>query len=505
MSLTAPSLTAAAFGSPPARPDLEMVLGAEAPADAGGAAVRSIAVHSGLRADRATRLRAMVEELLREAREREFANGDDEIRICALRHGDQLRVEIHDRRLPLVPGASRSLPSRRLAALGFVDRLHIVADGDAGNLAVCEIRLGDPDGAEVEGVEVLAHDVERVSDEVASQLEIREMVPADAAGIARCVYRCYGYTYLDPSLYQPRVLRRAVRSGQLHPVVAVTPSGEVVGHCALTFDRPGDLVPEGGKLVVDPRYRGHHLAERLAGVRARVAENLGVAGIWFECVTNHAFSQKEVLSGGGAETGLLLGATPTSIAMEGLGNSHGGRHALLTMWSPVAGTTSSTVHVPTRHADLVATICERLGLDRRVECGTATRPVTPRRSRLTSSVCNDTGVVHVRVLHIGADLVDRVADELDGLAEFDVASVLVDVPVGDPAAIGAIQDLERLELFWGAWLPGFTHDGGDALRLQRVSDQSIELEGISCARPEGEQLRDMVLSEWHRVRRGGAG
>jgi len=38
------------------------------------------------------------------------------------------------------------------------------------------------------------------------------------------------------------------------------------------------------------------------------------------------------------------------------------------------------------------------------------------------------------------------------------------------------------------------------LRLQRVGDVSVAGD-VRCARPEGESIRDEVLSEWHRVRR----
>ena len=168
------------------------------------------------------------------------------------------------------------------------------------------------------------------------------MDPSDALGVARCVYRCHGYTYLDPVMYRPRLLRGALRSGLVHALVAVTPEGEIVGHIALSWERAGDLVPEGGKLVVDPRYRGHHLAERLAEELAAVAVELGLSGVWCECVTNHSHSQKEVLAGGGAETGLLIGATPSSVTMAALGNTAQGRHSLLTMWTPVAGIAAAT-------------------------------------------------------------------------------------------------------------------------------------------------------------------
>ena len=45
---------------------------------------------------------------------------------------------------------------------------------------------------------------------------------------------------------------------------------------------------------------------------------------------------------------------------------------------------------------------------------------------------------------------------------------------------------------------------GDALRLQRVLDRPVAMEHITCAGEHGEHIRDAVLAEWHRVRRGAA-
>ena len=73
----------------------------------------------------------------------------------------------------------------------------------------------------------------------------------------------------------------------------------MVGHCALTYERHGDPVPEAGKLVVDPRYRGHHLSERMAAVRKQEAVDAELAGFWSECVTNDPSSQREVAGTGG--------------------------------------------------------------------------------------------------------------------------------------------------------------------------------------------------------------
>lgn len=484
-------------------PTVEVRLGGGAAGDAAGGAVRALALQAGVGGERATRLRAVVEELLVEAAARECVGGADELVVRVSAGPDRLEVEVADHRLPLDPGAGRHLASRRLAALGFVDRLHVAAHGAEGNLATCRVALSAAEAGPFD-VEVLDAEVPRASDEQAEALVVRPMTDGDAAGVARCVYRCYGYSYLDPSMYRPRSLRAALHAGLMHSVVAVTPDGEVVGHCALSLERSGDPVPEGGKLVVDPRYRGHHLSDRLAQRRLELAHELGLCGVWFECVTNHPYSQREVLSSGGVETGLLVGATPASITMQGLENTRGGRHSLLTMWLPVGPCEPSTLHVSARHHDVVDQLVQRTGLDRRIEAheGPSIDESSPGHSQLSSSAGADTGVGHVRVAAIGADLLDRVADVLDGFAAFDLAVVQLDLPLTDPAAGAATELLERQGFSFGAWMPAFGAEG-DVLRLQRVGERPLELDHIECARSEGEQLRDLVLAEWRRVGHGG--
>ena len=63
-SMTHPNDTTATC--PPSGHELELRLRPEAPSDAAGSVVRSMALHVGLPAERATRLRSVVEELVRE-------------------------------------------------------------------------------------------------------------------------------------------------------------------------------------------------------------------------------------------------------------------------------------------------------------------------------------------------------------------------------------------------------------------------------------------------------
>lgn len=492
--------------SPP--PDLELRLGPEAPASAAGAAVRAVALESGVTSERATRLRALVEQLVVESRSREAVGGAEDIVVRVRHTGSTLQVEMQDRRLPLDPAEARASRARRLVALGFADHLHLAAAGPDGNVATFAV---GPDEVELaEGGGPLPDDVDRVSDEVADGVVVREMVAADAVGLARCVYRCYGYSYLDPMMYRPARIRRALGSGAMRSVVAVTADGEVVGHIAVTFERPGDPVPEGGRLVVDPRFRGRHLAERLAAGRAAMVEGLGLPGMWMECVANHPFSQREVLATGGSETGFLVGAQPATVHMEGVPNASRGRHSLVAMYVPSSDPGPSVLHVPPRHAGFLRELVGRMGLDREVRTGpgdegpgaTGAPAADAATTTMSVGVEAPVGLAHLRVGTVGADLAERIADELEGLADFDLAVVHLDLPLCDPATAGAVEPLERLGFFWGAWVPCFS-PAGDVLRLQRVGDRPVDHDHVECARPEGEAVRDHVLDEWRRVLHGG--
>ena len=469
--------------------------GSDGVQEAAGAVVRSLAAAAGVRPERATRVRAVVEELVREAIDRPRASEDGDAAVVrAWSETGLLRVEVADGGLPLTPAESRHAPSRRLAALGFVDELHIRARGKDGNLAECALRL-EPLESDLGGEQVLEEDAPVVADAEVDALEVRAMESSDALGLVRCVYRCYGYSYKDSLLYEPRHIAAALRDGRMLSVVAVTPDGTVVGHCALFVERKGDPVPESGRLVVDPRYRGHHLAERLATVRRELAEAEGLPGIWAEAVTNHPSSQREVIKLGGVEVGLLIGGSPAAVRMAGFANQNEGRRSLIVTYTPLASQ-PRRIHVSDRHADIVAELAGRLGLEREIDTSGGSGE---GRARISTKVTPQTGVAHIRVTHVGPDLASKVADELEGLDAFDLGAVHLDVPLSEP---GAIEALEPLDFAFAAWIPDFTSEG-DVIRLQRVGGHPVDVEHVVCARPEGEAVRDYVIEEWHRVRRAG--
>jgi serine/threonine-protein kinase RsbW len=389
-----------------------------------------------------------------------------------------------------------------------VDELHIRARGREGNLAECALRL-EPLESDLGGERVLAEDEPLASEEEIAAVEVRPMGPQDALGLVRCVYRCYGYSYKDSLLYEPRHIADALREKHMRSVVAVTPDGAVVGHCAAFVERKDDPVPESGRLVVDPRYRGHHLAGKLAEARRELATEQQLPGIWAEAVTNHPGSQREVISLGGAEVGLLIGGSPAAVHMAGLANPNEGRRSLIVTYTPIAPE-ARWINVSERHAPMITELARRLGLERDIDTSsidewTGYGPKdADRRGHpgVSTKVTPETGVAHLRLSHAGKGLATRVADALDGLESFDLGAVHLDVPLAGPGAADLLEELEGLNFAFAAWIPDFAPEG-DIVRLQRVGSHPVDVEHVVCAREEGEAVRDYVISEWHRVRRAG--
>ncbi|MDQ1381974.1 MAG: hypothetical protein QOJ71_2693, partial [Actinomycetota bacterium] len=221
-------------------------------------------------------------------------------------------------------------------------------------------------------------------------------------------------------------------------------------------------------------------------------------GFWAQAVTNHVGSQKEILHLGGAEVGLLIGASPSTVVMNALDNVNEGRRSLLPMYTPLQSTTQ-IIYPPDRHAGIIGELRSALALDRTIASGHGT-PDGPTKLRLL--IVPEAGIAHIRIERIGGELLSRLAHEIEGLDSFDLGVIHLDLPLAEPSAPGIATALERLGFCFAAWLPSFTPTS-DVLRLQHIGSRPVDIEHVICARAEGERIRDYVIDDWHRVRRGG--
>lgn len=325
--------------------------------------------------------------------------------------------------------------------------------------------------------------------------EITRLKPADLPQLIDCVRRCYGESYPNKVMYDINQLEEIIENKLMHSVVAKLGSGQIIGHCALTFDGTHNVSPEAGKMMVDPNFRGQHIAEIMAKERIEIAQELSLPGFWTECVTNHPYSQHEMITFNAKETGLFIGDTPATISMKGLENHPDTRMSLLAFYLQL-NDRPHTIFMPAQHAEHAKSLVQDLNIQRNiVSSNIAASGTTTFHTVINSNI----QTANIAIDRIGSDLVAAVKYELTKLEALNLASIYLDIPIEQEAAAHAYLELESIGFFWGSWMPNFSTKG-DMLRLQKIY-QPVDVETIVCAREQGYNIKKFVLAEWERVSR----
>ena len=457
-------------------------------------AVSGAATSAGVDPATAASLLTAIDSLLNEARARESFSADDEAITLQLQlSGNRLVTTISDSRMPASASGS-------VAALKLLDKsnrigMSVTSGAALGNHIECSAPIAIDHGARPPEPQT-APATARVDDATASATVLRPATSADAAGIVRLTYRGYGYTYPNDVMYSPDALARLIGSGTMWSQIAVGADGEVVGHTALTFD--GDIrLPESGRTLVDARFRGRGIAERLLSDILARSVAAGIPGVFGECVANHTASQRMVLALGGTEVGLMVGALPGTLRFADFDNHLTGRASIIPAIMPGIPGEFETMYLPEHLIPTYTEIIDRLGERRTVV--DADRPAQGQVS-LVSSVNQGFGSGRVQIVKSGVDGVERVQDELTAMSASDLGAVYLDVPLADPTAPRIVRIAEEHGFFWAALLPSARTDG-DVLRLQRLGSQPVDIEDVQCASEHGERMMQWVLAERERVSR----
>jgi RimJ/RimL family protein N-acetyltransferase len=294
-------------------------------------------------------------------------------------------------------------------------------------------------------------------------------------------------------MYDVEQLKDVINKKQMYSVVAKLEDGRVIGHCALSFDGIENTAPEAGKMIVDPDFRGHHIAELMAKKRIEIAQSLNLPGFWTECVTNHPYSQHEMIAFNAKETGLFISNTPASFSMQGLQNFSDTRMSLLTFYL-VLEDLPHAIFLPSKHIEHIQVLAQELNLTRTIAASNVTGNGS---TTFTTSITPADQIATISIDNIGNDLLDAINTELKSPNLSALAAVYIDLPIDQEAAANAYTQLESIGFFWGAWIPSFTPKG-DILRLQKVF-QEANLDEIVCAREQGEEVKKYVISEWEKV------
>ncbi len=332
------------------------------------------------------------------------------------------------------------------------------------------------------------HDAVMAADRVAGDtpVEIRLAQPEDAEGLARCFFNAYGPSYDHDWAYQPEALQQRWAAEIMTSAVAMTPNGELVGHLALDFPRPGAKVAESAHAVVDPRYRGHHLFESMKLFLRDQAHHRGIFGLYSEATAAHPYSQKGNLAIGAHETGYLIGYIPSGVDYKRIkGEAAQHRQTIALMYLRTNDEPERTSHVPGAFQEILSDIYETGGFRRTLGRGEGVAATA--RTTLAIESDPDHNAAILQPSDLGADLHAVVKRELATVLDAGVDCVYLDLPLADPVVAEHGADLHDLGFFFGCVIPELREDG-DILRLQLLNGVDPHTDEIVTVSDFGHRL-----------------
>ncbi|RUM63198.1 MAG: hypothetical protein DSZ05_08910 [Sulfurospirillum sp.] len=230
-----------------------------------------------------------------------------------------MRINIHDWGMPMAADKYSSVPINLHKDEGFnriyklVDRFEYANLGKNGKIfsilkyAKHEMHKETPKSAP----DSVLH--ERMPPD--TPIAVRSYMPGDEEAIAKLIYQNYGYSYIKESFYYPRKIRE-LQNRKIFSIIALdTNLNTIVGHFALV-KMPDSNIAEIGVVVVDPRYKGLGIMNKMFQALMDRARELKLDAIFGEAIMYHIFSQKSNLTHGFSETALLLGKAPEEVTIE---------------------------------------------------------------------------------------------------------------------------------------------------------------------------------------------
>ena len=402
--------------------------------------------------------------------------------------GTELSLTVYDRGEPI------SGPSARLLVLvdhGFLT----AADGhiqEGRNASVVRLalpthgRMVDSAGVQVLDDEVPLSDV---------PVTIRRLEPSDAPALARCIYRCYGWSYPGVNLYFPDRVAAALESGKRIGEVAVDPDGEVAAHWGAVYVADG--VVETGGTVTDPRFRRRGIANELGDRLLQRLRDDGVRGRMREPVLTHSATQGIALREGAHLAGVYLNAV---VPIQQIGITDGmteSRASFTVMYGPLVPMQPATVWIPSPYEALARQIIAPSDWPR--DFGSVrSSQACPDKSVIGSSYDAFNRVGIVEVVTVGDDLTDAVDEALGQLRSGGADAVRVHLPANQPALAALGAGMPALGLSFAGLLPDFG-TFGDALVLQWLRDPDVDSSVFVYATDHVRDIAEAIVQQARQV------
>jgi serine/threonine-protein kinase RsbW len=319
------------------------------------------------------------------------------------------------------------------------------------------------------------------------------MKSEEAVSLARCVYRSYGYSYPNDTIYFPEKRKELIDSGLIEACIVMNSKGEIIGHLAMVKDTKDAKVGESGQAVVDPRYRGRSLFKEMKIFLSEHAKNKGMYGLYSEAVSIHPFTQKGNISLGAHETGFLLAFAPESMSFKQIKDRQKQRQTTVLFYHRINEEPYREVYLPYHHSTIMKKIYERQSLNRNFAILDKENIRCIGKSVIDLKFLPDLALAFLQVQNYGDDFEGLIEFRLKEMLKKKMDCIYVDLPLSMKETPYFSAVVEQFGFFFAGIIPEL-YDG-DVLRLQYLNNLEVDSKEICTASDFGSELLDYVLKE----------
>ena len=313
----------------------------------------------------------------------------------------------------------------------------------------------------------------------------------DAPGIAALFYAEYGSSYPIETYYVPERIIAENESGNIHSVVARTPTGAIIGHGALYRSSPQypDLY-EIGQYIILREYRTTFAAYKINRFIAEILTALTrPSGIFGEAVTHITATQKSSAQIGMKDVALEMELMPAAAYEKS--QSASGRVSCLIQFRSFRDRPQE-IFVPPRYREVVEYILADVAIERTVTPAAQAIPGNAE-TRFTSRFFGHAGVGRFNIAGLGGDF-ERIVTSLEREGREKKTLVFqFFLNMGEPGVGEAAAVLRGQGYSFGGCVPRWFD--ADGLLMQKVlAPPDFDAPRLHSAKAR--QLRDFVRSDW---------
>jgi len=418
------------------------------------------------------------DELVQNAVAHAYKNEKGYIEISLHPFKTGLRIDVHDWGIPMSYKKHSAVPLIRKESHGF-RRIYDLVDvfeyhnlGKDGKKFViikyASYPLHDSTTPTLETEDVKTIDPN-------TPIHIREFQEGDEEGVARLIYKNYGYSYVkDLFYYSHKILE--YHGKKFYSIIAEA-EGKIIGHFAFILV-PDSTVGEVGVVVVDPLCKGRGIMNQMMELVLKKAESVGLDAVFGEAIMYHTFSQKSNLSHGFSESAFMLGKMPGEITIENNELTKAYKRGSVLVGYRFFNKWKRQLFIPDIYKEQIEQTYINAGIP--YELKKKTKIKSPAHVFLSYEFDPPSNIGKIQVDSYGKDFNQKFLHLVSQLRSKHCDMIYVDVSLERIQKINKVIKIINKRGFFYSGVMFLIHDKGDYLRLQLKHSDKIGTKNYLC-------------------------